>query len=299
MLEQVWRRRHPKLHGIPGDGWALDVFRPEVYLISGAGNVTDGDHRYKIAARTAGGTTRCGDVSKLVTTNTATAGKVGIVIPSSVKFSGAPGFVSPMVSWDFFRTAAGGSTYKYVGNKTSPGLFIDDVADGSLGADEPASNTTSGALADPDLLTSKVAALTAAELNYWIAALLMEFGWAEVATSIDNALAFVPGAWANGASDDFPHDPVGYTWSPSGAVEAAALPLYSSLWEQMKLAIDKAREHYLFVTITAVNTPSPAFDITATPAGGTAITDHVGSRDDVPPSVGRLLIRALHDPDWY
>lgn len=109
---------------------------------AGAGNVTSGAHRYRVTFVTADGETDGGVVSAIVTT-TAGDGKVSV---SAIPLGG-----SAVTSRKLYRTAAGGSTYLLlttIADNTTT-TYADNVADGSLGAGCPTTNTT----IDPFLTT--------------------------------------------------------------------------------------------------------------------------------------------------
>lgn len=112
----------------------------------GAGNVTSGVHRYLITFVTADGETEAGEVSNSVTTT----GGDGQVALSSIPLGG-----SAVTSRKIYRTAANGSTYLLLAtlsNNTAT-TYADNIADGSLGAAAPSTNTT----LDP-LLTALITA---------------------------------------------------------------------------------------------------------------------------------------------
>ena len=109
----------------------------------GAGLVTSGTHSYKITALDAGGETLPTSASAVVTTATATNGKVYITVPT---------FVTGQTGANVYRTATGDAgDYLLVNSSpiTSAGDYLDNVADGSLGAAAPSSNTTTTPLTDP------------------------------------------------------------------------------------------------------------------------------------------------------
>lgn len=118
----------------------------------GAGNVDTGAHRYKVTFVTADGETEGGEASAAVTT---TAGN-GQVSVSAIPIGGAA-----VTSRKLYRTTAGGSTYKLlatIANNTAT-TYADNIADSSLGADAPSTNTT----ADPLLVSFIKAAREHAE----------------------------------------------------------------------------------------------------------------------------------------
>lgn len=117
---------------------------PTVALASPAvaGNVTAGSHRYRVTFVTADGETEGGVVSSAVTV--ADAGVNGKVELTAIPLGG-----SLVTSRKIYRTAAGGSTYLLLAtiadNTTT--TYTDNIADGSLGAGAPTTNTTD----DPQL----------------------------------------------------------------------------------------------------------------------------------------------------
>lgn len=104
---------------------------------SGAGNVDNGAHRYRVTFVTAGGETQGGEVSAAVTVADKTAnGKVSL---TAIPLGG-----SLVTTRKIYRTAAGGSTYLLLAtiadNTTT--TYTDNIADSSLGAEAPGTNTT-------------------------------------------------------------------------------------------------------------------------------------------------------------
>jgi uncharacterized phiE125 gp8 family phage protein len=119
-----------------------------------AGNVDNGAHRYLATFVTADGETQAGTVSAAVTVADKTVnGKVSL---TAIPLGG-----SLVTSRKLYRTAAGGSTYLLLAtlaNNTAT-TYTDNIADSSLGAGAPATNTTS----DPDLTRLIIQARRAAE----------------------------------------------------------------------------------------------------------------------------------------
>lgn len=119
-----------------------------------AGNVTAGAHRYRATFVTADGETEAGAISGSVTVaNAAVNGKVAL---SAIPLGGAL-----VAARKIYRTAAGGTTYLLLAtladNTTT--TYTDNIADASLGAGAPSTNTTS----DPGLSALIKAARVAAE----------------------------------------------------------------------------------------------------------------------------------------
>lgn len=108
-----------------------------------AGSVTAGAHRYLATFVTADGETSAGDISAIVTVaDASTNGKVEL---TAIPLGG-----SAVTQRKIYRTAAGGSTYLLLttlSNNTVT-VYTDNIADGSLGAEVPTTNTT----ADPELV---------------------------------------------------------------------------------------------------------------------------------------------------
>lgn len=123
---------------------------PSVALAgAGAGSVTNGVHRYRVTFVTADGETEGGTISSAVTVaDNSVNGKVSV--------TGIPLGGSLVTSRKLYRTAAGGSTYLLLAtladNTTTS--YTDNIADASLGAEAPSTNTT----ADPELRALIVAA---------------------------------------------------------------------------------------------------------------------------------------------
>ena len=112
---------------------------PTVALVNPAeaGNVDNGVHRYLVTFVTADGETEAGIASAAVQVVDKTVS--GKVLVSGIQVGG-----NQVVSRKIYRTVAGGSTYLLVGtlaNNTDT-TYTDDVADASLGAGAPTSNTT-------------------------------------------------------------------------------------------------------------------------------------------------------------
>lgn len=115
---------------------------PAVVLSSGAGNVDNGAHRYRVTFVTADGETQGGDISAAVTVaDKSVNGKIEL---TAIPLGG-----SLVTSRKIYRTAAGGSVYYLLAtlsNNTAT-TYTDNIADASLGAAVPGSNTTG----DPEL----------------------------------------------------------------------------------------------------------------------------------------------------
>jgi len=108
-----------------------------VALGSGAGNVDNGVHRYRVTFVTADGETQGGDISAAVTiTDKSANGKIEI--------SGIPLGGSLVTARKIYRTSANGSIYlllAIIANNTAT-TYTDNIADADLGAAVPSANTT-------------------------------------------------------------------------------------------------------------------------------------------------------------
>lgn len=104
---------------------------------AGAGSVDNGAHRYRVTFVTADGETEGGEVSAAVTVADKTAnGKVAV---SAIPLGG-----SAVTSRKLYRTEAAGTTYLLlvtIANNTAT-TYTDNIADASLGAECPSTNTT-------------------------------------------------------------------------------------------------------------------------------------------------------------
>ena len=101
-----------------------------------AGNVDNGAHRYLCTFVTADGETDAGAVSAVVTVADKTVN--GQVSLTSIPLGG-----NLVTSRKLYRTVAAGSTYLLlatIANNTA--TYTDNIADGSLGAQAPSTNTT-------------------------------------------------------------------------------------------------------------------------------------------------------------
>src|SRR3990167_9515694 len=108
-----------------------------------AGNVTAGAHRYRASFITADGETDGGDISAIVTVADA-------AVNGKVELTGIAVGGTEVTSRKIYRTAAGGSTYLLlatIANNTAT-VYTDNIADGSLGANVPSTNTTE----DPEIV---------------------------------------------------------------------------------------------------------------------------------------------------
>lgn len=126
-----------------------------------AGNVDNGAHRYLATFVTASGETQAGTVSEAVTVaNKAVNGKVEL---TAIPTGGAL-----VTSRKIYRTVAGGSTYLLlatIANNTAT-TYTDNIADASLGAGAPSTNTTTDPLLS--IIISSVRALAEQELRRYL-----------------------------------------------------------------------------------------------------------------------------------
>lgn len=116
---------------------------------AGAGNVDNGVHRYRVTFVTADGETDGGDISSALTVADKTVN--GQVSVTNIPIGG-----SRVTQRKLYRTTAGGSTYLLlttIANNTATS-YTDNIADSSLGAGIPASNTT----VDPEVRALIIAA---------------------------------------------------------------------------------------------------------------------------------------------
>lgn len=104
---------------------------------SGAGNVDNGAHRYGVTFVTVDGETELGIVSDVVTVADKTVnGKVSL---TAIPLGG-----SAVTSRKLYRTIAGGSTYLLLATlaDNTTLIYTDNIADASLGAQAPTTNST-------------------------------------------------------------------------------------------------------------------------------------------------------------
>jgi uncharacterized phiE125 gp8 family phage protein len=124
---------------------------PTVALASPAvpGNVENGAHRYRVTFVTADGETEGGVISSAVTVADKT-------VNGQVALTAIPVGGSAVTSRKLYRTTAGGSTYLLLAtiadNTTT--IYTDNIADASLGAAVPTTNTTE----DPYLIALRQSA---------------------------------------------------------------------------------------------------------------------------------------------
>lgn len=118
-----------------------------------AGNVNAGIHRYLATFVTADGETQAGGISAPVTV-------VDAAVNGKIELSGIPLGGSLVTSRKLYRTAANGSTYLLLAtlaNNTAT-TYTDNIADASLGAQAPTTNTTGDPELNALIRTARVAA---------------------------------------------------------------------------------------------------------------------------------------------
>ena len=124
---------------------------------AGAGNLSNGVYRYRITFVTADGETEGGTISDTVTVADKTS-------DGKVSMSGIPLGGLRVTSRRIYRTEADGSAYKLLAtiSDNTTTVYTDNIADGSLGAGCPSTNTTD----DPFLhFIIKVARQDAEDIN--------------------------------------------------------------------------------------------------------------------------------------
>lgn len=129
-------RAHLRLDGSAGEP-APTAPTPALASPAAAGNVDNGAHRYLCTVVTADGETDAGAVSAAVTVADKT-------VNGQVSLTAIPVGGSGVTSRKLYRTAAGGSTYLLlatIANNTAT-TYTDNIADSSLGAQAPSTNTT-------------------------------------------------------------------------------------------------------------------------------------------------------------
>jgi uncharacterized phiE125 gp8 family phage protein len=124
---------------------------PTVALASPAapGNVDNGAHRYRVTFVTADGETEGGTISSAVTVSDKT-------VNGQVSVTAIPVGGSAVTSRKLYRTTAGGSSYLLLAtiSDNTTTTYTDNIADSSLGAAVPSTNTTE----DPYLIALRQSA---------------------------------------------------------------------------------------------------------------------------------------------
>lgn len=102
-----------------------------------AGNVDNGAHRYRVTFVTADGETDGGTISSAVTVADKT-------VNGKVELTAIPLGGSAVTARKLYRTAAAGSTYYLLAtlSDNTTTTYTDNIADSSLGAEVPSTNTT-------------------------------------------------------------------------------------------------------------------------------------------------------------
>ena len=129
-------RTHLRLEDGSGEP-APDVFLAALASPAAPGNVDNGAHRYRATFVTADGETEAGTISAIVTVADKT-------VNGQVSLTAIPRGGSTVTARKIYRTAAAGSTYLLlttISNNTAT-TYTDNIADASLGAGAPATNTT-------------------------------------------------------------------------------------------------------------------------------------------------------------
>lgn len=125
---------------------------PSAALVSPAapGNVDNGAHRYLATFVTADGETQAGTASSAVTVADKTVN--GKVLVSGIPLGGGA-----VTSRKLYRTLAGGSTYYLLATiaDNSTTSYTDNIADASLGAGAPGTNTTGDPLLSALILAAR------------------------------------------------------------------------------------------------------------------------------------------------
>lgn len=115
---------------------------PTVALASPAvaGNVENGAHRYRVTFVTADGETEGGTISSAVTV-------VDKTVNGKVELTAIPVGGSAVTARKLYRTTAGGSSYLLLATlaDNTTVIYTDNIADASLGAGVPTTNTTEDA----------------------------------------------------------------------------------------------------------------------------------------------------------
>lgn len=136
---------------------------PTAAVVASAGNLSAGVYQYAAVHRTANGATTPSATVSVTVTTPGTAGKValGLSVPT----------VEGVTGVDLYRTTAGGSTLKFLAALDSPTLdsYTDNLADGALGADAPATNTAGGLSSVPASHEQALVVLTASMLAQAVA----------------------------------------------------------------------------------------------------------------------------------
>lgn len=118
-----------------------------------AGNVTAGAHRYLATFVTADGETEAGQISAAVTVADA-------AVNGKIELTGIPIGGALVTSRKIYRTAAGGTAYLLlatIANNTAT-TYTDNIADASLGAGAPTTNTTGDPLISALISAARAAA---------------------------------------------------------------------------------------------------------------------------------------------
>lgn len=117
------------------------------------GNVENGAHRYRVTFVTADGETDGGTITSAVTVADKTVN--GQISLTAIPLGGAA-----VTSRKLYRTTAGGSTYLLLATlaDNTTVIYTDNIADASLGASAPTTNTTADPLVTALIKTARQAA---------------------------------------------------------------------------------------------------------------------------------------------
>lgn len=118
-----------------------------------AGNIENGDHRYRVTFVTADGETDGGTITAAVNIADKT-------VNGKIELTAIPLGGSAVTQRKIYRTTAGGSTYLLlttIANNTAT-TYTDNIADASLGAAAPTTNTTADPLVNSLITTARMAA---------------------------------------------------------------------------------------------------------------------------------------------
>jgi uncharacterized phiE125 gp8 family phage protein len=175
---------------------------------TGAGNVDNGVHRYRVTFVTADGETDGGDISAAVTV--ADKNVNGQISITTISLGG-----SFVVARNLYRTMANGSSYFLVAaiaNNTTT-VFIDTVADSALGVGIPSTNTTG----DPRLLALQQRSRRHLEAHYGRAFLTQTWRY---------TLDRFPGAWCGNLWPSMSAGPFGVIELPMPVLQSVSSITY-------------------------------------------------------------------------
>ena len=233
-----------KIWNLPYNGATLKQGPPVQLANAGAGNVTTGAHQWKVTVVDAGGETKPGEASDTLTTNSGSNGMALVKMPDYAD--------NNATHFNVYRTEATGSTFKLVNASplavgTYKGkYYLDNVADGSLGAAAPSSNTTTTPIDDPPIGRAIIEALTAGTVtDFLVGFFVTQRRWVMQTTAAKNAAVLVPGTWTYLSSGDENRWYRGdYEWAPiSEATTVVSIPGFSTSMDNVQeilMALDDA-----------------------------------------------------------